>query len=109
MGSALSGFRADNLDNLAFVKISRRALLLGTACCAIAQYNSLAKSLALASPFAGCYELRVPAWSATEACKNDLLPTRFQLTMLLDPAPGGKEFVARNQDSKVHYAMLLPS
>jgi hypothetical protein len=29
--------------------------------------------------------------------------------MLRDPAPGGKGFIARNQDSKVHYAMVFPS
>ena len=51
-------------------------------------------SLALAIPFAGCYELRVPSWSAAEARKNDLLPARFQLTMLLDSRPGGKRFLA---------------
>jgi len=38
---------------------------------------------------------------------NDLLPTRFQLTMNPQPETGG--FVARNQDAQVHYAMLFRS
>ena len=33
---------------------------------------------------------------------NELLPMRFQLTMLPESETGGIGFVARNQDPKVH-------
>jgi len=72
---------------------------------AIAQ-DSLGARYQLAKPFAGCYELRVPAWSETIAKQNDLLPTRFQLTLQFDLKNGKKGFVARNLDSRVHYFLM---
>jgi hypothetical protein len=71
--------------------------------------QTLAESIVLASRFAGCYELSVPSWNTKEARMNELLPMRFQLTMLPESETGGIGFVARNQDPKVHYAMVLPS
>jgi hypothetical protein len=58
-----------------------------------------------ARPFAGCYELHVPAWTAEETRRNDLLPMRFRLTLQLDPSSKGRGFVARSLDSRTHYVM----
>ena len=74
----------------------------------MAQYNPWIKSLIQAGAFAGCYEMRVPAWSVVEARRLDLLPLRFQLTSL-SAQTDGIWFVARNQDPKVRHAMLFAS
>lgn len=60
------------------------------------------------SRVAGCYEMTVPEWSAAEAGANDLLSTRFQLTLDPDPVTRGR-FVAVNRDSKVHNGLLFRS
>jgi hypothetical protein len=84
---------------------SRFLLAVALASLASAQDSTLAKSFVRAQPFAGCYELNVPAWAAEETRKNDLLPMQFQLTLQLDPSSKGKGFVARSLDSRVHYTM----
>jgi hypothetical protein len=87
--------------------VSRLAFLLVSASLAVGQDTTFVKSLVLARPFAGCYELHVPDWNAADTKANDLLPTRFQLTMRLESLSGGKAFVAQNLDPKVHYEMIF--
>lgn len=88
---------------LSLARVFWLVLLLVTPRFAIAQESTVAKSYFLARPFAGCYELRVPAWDEARAKQNDLLPTRFQLTLQLDRPIKERRFVAQNLDSKVHY------